>query len=81
MQEIVRHQNRTIEQLNESVCFEDRHENHEIFAAYIVLADVKVSNAVCALESEGQVLKTKTIVEEPVKVAFLDSVLILELHF
>ena len=40
-----------------------------------------MSDAVCTLECEGQVFETKTIIEEPIKVALLDSVLVLKLHF
>ena len=40
-----------------------------------------MSDAVRALECEGQVLQAKAVIEEPVEVPLLDPVLVLELHF
>ena len=70
-----------VKELDESVGFKDRHQNHEIFASDVVFADVEMSDTIGALEREGQVFQSKAVVEEPIEVALLDSLLVLELHF
>ena len=40
-----------VEHLNLCIRLEDRHQDHEVFAADIVLTDVEISNPVSVLES------------------------------
>ena len=66
-----------VEVLNLGVRLEDGHQDHEIMAPDIILTDVKFHDTICILESQSEVLKTKTIVKELVKCGLLQLVLIL----
>ena len=68
-----------VEHLDLCVRLEDRHQDHEVFAADIVLTDVKISNSVSVLECQREMLKSETIIEELVESSLLEFILVAEL--